>query len=43
LAKEYNLRGSTGSDYHGPTGGWSQLGRFPLLPPDCKPIWELFV
>ncbi len=42
LAKEFSLYSSTGSDYHGPSGGWAQLGRFPSLPSDSRPIWELF-
>ncbi|OUS31528.1 hypothetical protein A9Q99_02870 [Gammaproteobacteria bacterium 45_16_T64] len=42
LAKEFGLYCSTGSDYHGPTGRWVSLGKFPPLPSDCKPIWELF-
>lgn len=42
LAKEFSLYCSTGSDYHGPSGGWVHLGKFPPLPIDCKPIWELF-
>ena len=42
MAKEFSLYSSTGSDYHGPSGGWAQLGRFPPLPSDSRPIWELF-
>ena len=42
LASEFDLHASTGSDFHGPSGGWVHLGKFPPLPADCKPIWELF-
>ncbi|EXI61957.1 S-adenosylmethionine tRNA ribosyltransferase [Mannheimia granulomatis] len=40
-AKEFDLHGSVGSDFHYPTG-WIELGRGLELPKECKPIWELF-
>lgn len=40
LANDFNLYGSCGSDYHGPTNPYLELGRLPLLPENCKPIWE---
>ncbi|MEG9499660.1 PHP domain-containing protein [Mannheimia indoligenes] len=40
-AKEFDLYGSVGSDFHYPTG-WIELGRSLELPKECKPIWELF-
>lgn len=42
LALQNNLYSSTGSDFHGPSSGWSRLGKFPLLPASCRPVWELF-
>ncbi|MCK5872123.1 MAG: PHP domain-containing protein [Methylococcales bacterium] len=41
-AKKFELAGSTGSDFHSPHNQWVELGRFPDLPDDIKPIWELF-
>ena len=39
------LLASAGSDYHGPavtlsTQPWSALGRLPMLPAGCTPIWH---
>lgn len=33
------LRGSGGSDFHGPDEGWPKLGRVPLMPAGVEPIW----
>lgn len=33
------LRGSCGSDFHGPDEGWPKLGRVPLMPTGVEPIW----
>ncbi len=33
------LRGSCGSDFHGPDEGWPKLGRVPLMPAGVEPIW----
>jgi len=46
LARDLELLGSLGSDYHGPesTSGkdkpWAELGRLPALPSDCIPVWR---
>ncbi|MDH5436350.1 MAG: PHP domain-containing protein, partial [Gammaproteobacteria bacterium] len=42
FARLHNLYASAGSDYHGPINPWIELGRIPLLPEGCKPIWELW-
>jgi predicted metal-dependent phosphoesterase TrpH len=40
VAHEHGLLASVGSDYHGPEGGWGELGRVPPLPAGCTPVWE---
>ena len=40
LAREFDLRGSTGSDYHGPGESWLDLGALPPLPGGVVPIWK---
>ena len=40
VARTLGLRGSRGSDYHGPENPWVELGRIPLLPEGCIPIWQ---
>lgn len=40
-AEEFDLYASGGSDFHYPTG-WVELGKGLTLPPNCKPIWQLF-
>ncbi|MET0101516.1 MAG: PHP domain-containing protein [Sedimenticola sp.] len=37
---DFELRGSCGSDYHGPENPWAELGRLEPLPDGVKPIWE---
>ncbi len=39
-ASDLGLRGSVGSDYHGPENPWVSLGRLPALPDGCEPIWR---
>ncbi len=34
------LRGSCGSDFHGPDEGWPKLGRVPLMPVGIEPVWS---
>lgn len=34
------LRGSVGSDYHGPEGAVAELGRMAGLPPASRPVWQ---
>ncbi len=41
-AKKYELRASIGSDYHGPSQAWSNMGQMPPLPEACEPIWGLW-
>lgn len=40
LAQRFDLRASTGSDYHGPEQSWTPLGSLPALPEGCVPIWR---
>jgi len=40
LAKRFNMLASAGSDYHGPENRWIELGRLPLLPDGCVPVWR---
>ena len=42
LAKEYNLYGSTGSDFHRPGAPGIELGKVTDLPKNVKPIWDVF-
>ncbi|MDD7544634.1 RNase RNM [Actinobacillus porcinus] len=39
-AKEYELLGSVGSDFHFPCG-WIELGKSLWLPENVKPIWDV--
>ncbi len=41
LAVKYELYASQGSDYHGPSMRWVQLGRMPSLPGQCLPVMTL--
>jgi predicted metal-dependent phosphoesterase TrpH len=41
-AKQFDLAGSQGSDFHNPKNVWLELGRLAPLPDGIKPIWELF-
>lgn len=40
IAKQYNLLGSCGSDFHIPDQHWQELGQFGRLPSDIVPVWE---
>ena len=42
LCDEFDFHASVGSDFHNPEYQWVKLGRYPKLPNDCKPVWELF-
>lgn len=42
LARAQGLLASVGSDYHGKSRDWIELGRMPLLPAECEPIWTRF-
>jgi len=42
FAKQYGLLSSVGSDYHGPTHNYFDMGRLPPLPAGCVPVWENF-
>lgn len=39
-ARDFGLRGSAGSDYHGPENPWIELGRLPPLPEGVVPVWR---
>ncbi len=38
-AQQFSLLASVGSDYHGPGQGPNEVGRLPLLPAACVPVW----
>jgi predicted metal-dependent phosphoesterase TrpH len=40
FAKSFDLKGSTGSDFHAPDQ-WIELGRLAALPIGIQPVWEL--
>lgn len=42
FAKQFELYGSLGSDFHTPQNEWVELGRLPPLPANIKPVWQLF-
>lgn len=40
LSREYELKASAGSDFHGPFGPWTQVGRYTQVhEQEIKPIW----
>lgn len=41
LVRHYAMHASRGSDFHGPTESYADLGKLPQLPEDLKPIWRL--
>lgn len=43
LSVQCGLEASQGSDFHGPHIPWAQLGRFPPLPAECRPVWRRWV
>jgi len=42
LTTQFDLYASQGSDFHGAHMPWIELGRFPPLPPECRPVWQLW-
>lgn len=42
LCERFDMFASTGSDYHSDTYSRIKLGQQRFLPPNCKPIWELW-
>lgn len=38
--QQFELLASVGSDYHGPGQGTNELGRIPVLPAPCVPVWQ---
>jgi predicted metal-dependent phosphoesterase TrpH len=40
LARAFGLRGSCGSDFHGPGESWMDLGDLPPLPEGVEPVWS---
>ena len=40
LAREYGLRASRASDFHGPKESRMELGALPALPPGLTPVWQ---
>ncbi|BCG63907.1 MAG: 3',5'-nucleoside bisphosphate phosphatase [Methyloprofundus sp.] len=42
FAKQFELYGSVGSDFHSPKNQWVELGRLAPLPVNIRPVWQLF-
>ena len=42
LAKNFDLAGSRGSDYHGPGESYALPGKLPPLPEGVKAVWEMW-
>jgi hypothetical protein len=42
-AREFGLMASAGSDFHSPENPWIALGRLPMLPENCRPVWSDWV
>lgn len=42
FCQRHQLHASMGSDFHTPDNQWVELGRFPALPLNLIPVWELF-
>lgn len=40
-ALQFELAGSTGSDFHNPSNQWVELGRLAPFPEKVRPVWEL--
>lgn len=40
LARQFDLFGSVGSDFHSPDNRWIELGRLRPLPSDIFPVWK---
>lgn len=40
FAQEFNLKGSCGSDYHGPNRFGLELGHMPKFPSEVTPVWS---
>lgn len=40
LSVRKGLLATCGSDFHQPDQPWSELGRFPAMPPECTPVWK---
>lgn len=40
LARQFELKASMGSDYHGPGHAYIEMGRLPELPHGCVPVWQ---
>ncbi|MCC5812549.1 MAG: PHP domain-containing protein [Ectothiorhodospiraceae bacterium] len=40
FALRHGLRGSVGSDFHGPENPWVELGRLRQMPGTVKPVWS---
>ena len=39
-ARQFGLLASAGSDFHEPSGSWSELGGMAALPVNCIPVWH---
>ncbi|MGR9116114.1 MAG: PHP domain-containing protein [Gammaproteobacteria bacterium] len=41
-ARQFNLAGSVGSDFHNPGNPWIELGRLSPMPEGITPVWNYF-
>lgn len=39
-SRDFSLRASVGSDYHGPETPWTDLGKLQALPDNAVPVWR---
>lgn len=42
LCQEFQFYASCGSDFHGPVSQWSDIGKMPSFPEECRPVWTLW-
>jgi len=40
LSKYFAMSASSGSDYHGPSNSYRELGYLHAMPSQCQPVWE---
>ncbi len=40
LCRTFGLLASAGSDYHGPENPYMDMGKLPMMPANCVPLWE---
>ncbi len=43
FARDFDLQGSVGSDFHTPDSPWIELGRLKAMPTDITPVWKKWI